>query len=107
MLADTYTNLPKIDKMERNSLEIYLYSWNFVNSDGILTCEEDIVFDSSPEIWPIFRVELNIVITKCGLLSVLSTTSGAGGGETPTEILFQEVCLGKFLQLKVNNTIMW
>ena len=96
-----------MDKLERNSLEIYLYSWNFVNSDGILTCEEDIVFDSSPEIWPIFRVELNSVLTKCGLLSVLSTTSGAGGGETPTKISFQEVCLGNVLQLKVNKMALW
>ena len=45
MLSDTYTNLPKMDILERNYLEIYLSSWNFVNSYGILTCEEDIVFD--------------------------------------------------------------
>ena len=45
VLADTYTNLPKMDKLERKSLVKYLSSWNFVNLDGILTCEEDIEFD--------------------------------------------------------------
>ena len=45
VLDNTYTNLPKMDKLERNSLEMYLSSWDFVNSDGILTCEEDIIFD--------------------------------------------------------------
>ena len=45
VLADTYTNLPKMDKPERNYLEMYLSSCNFVSLDGILTCEEDIVFD--------------------------------------------------------------
>ena len=44
VLADTYTNLPKMDKLERKSLEMYLPSWNFVNLDRILTCVEDIVF---------------------------------------------------------------
>ena len=80
VIVDTYTNLPKMDKLERNSLDIYLSSCKFVNYDGIITCEEDVVFDSSPERWPIFRVELNIVITKCGLLSVLSTMSNVEGG---------------------------
>ena len=45
LLADTYTNLPKMDELKRNSLEMYLSSWNFVNSDGIITLEEDILFD--------------------------------------------------------------
>ena len=78
-----------------------------MNSDGIITLEEYIVFDSYPERCPIFCVELDGVLTKCGLLSVLSTTSGAGGGETPTKISFQEVCLGKVLQLKVNKMALW
>ena len=45
VLADTYTNLPKMDKLEIKYLDMYLSSWNFLNSGGILTCEEDIVFD--------------------------------------------------------------
>ena len=45
LIADTYTNLPKIDKLERNSMEMYLSSWNFVNLDGIITCDKDIIFD--------------------------------------------------------------
>ena len=52
-------------------------------------------------------MELNGVLTKCGLLSVLSTTYGAGGGETPTKLFFQEAFLGKVLQLVVNNTALW
>ena len=89
VLADTYTNLPKMDELERNSLEMYLSSWNFLNSDGILTLEEDIVFDSSPERCPVFCVELNGVLTKCGLLLVLSTMSVVGGGDTPAKLFFQ------------------
>ena len=45
VLADTYTNIPKMDNLERNSLDMYLYYCKFVNLYGILTCEEDIVFD--------------------------------------------------------------
>ena len=52
-------------------------------------------------------MELNGVLTKRGLLLVLSTTSGAGGGETPTKLFFQEFFLKKFLQLAVNNTALW
>ena len=52
-------------------------------------------------------MELNGVLTKCGLLSVLSTTYGAVRGETPTKLFFQEAFLGKVLQLAVNNTALW
>ena len=44
VLADTYTNLTKMDKLEIKYLDMYLSSWNFLNSCGIFTCEEDIVF---------------------------------------------------------------
>ena len=54
-----------------------------------------------------FLVELNGVLTKYGLLSVVSTMYGTGGGETPTKLFFQEVYLGNVLQLSVNNTILW
>ena len=54
-----------------------------------------------------FLVELNGVLTKYGLLSVVSTMYGTGGGETPTKQFFQEVYLGNVLQLSVNNTILW
>ena len=104
VVAETYTNLNKIDKSEINLMEQYLYSCNSAKSAGILTYEEDIVFDGYPEIWPIFHVELNGVLMEFGLLSVLSTTSGAGGGATHTKLFFQEIWLGKVLQLTVNNT---
>ena len=77
-----------MDELERKYLEMYLSSWNLVNSDGIITLEEYIVFDSYPERCPIFCVELDGVLTKCGLLSVLSTTSNAGEGDTPAKLFF-------------------
>ena len=50
---------------------------------------------------------LNGILTKYGLLSVISTTSGAGGGENHNKLFFQKICLGKVLQLAVNNTTLW
>ena len=52
-------------------------------------------------------MELNGVFKKCGLLSELSTTSGAGDGETLTKLFFQEVCLEKFMNLAINNKKLW
>ena len=52
-------------------------------------------------------MELNGVLKKCSLLSVLSTTSGTERGETPTKLFFQKVSLGDVLQWAVNNTTMW
>ena len=107
VVAETYTNLTKMDKLEIKLMDLYLYSCNSAKSAGILTCEEDIVFDVPPEKYPIFYVELNGILMKCGLLSVLSTTSGAGGGATPTKLFIQEIWLGKVLQLVANNMTLW
>ena len=52
-------------------------------------------------------MELNGILTKYGLLSVIVTMSGAGGGETSNKLFFQKICLGKVLQLAVNNTTLW
>ena len=52
-------------------------------------------------------MELNGFLKKGGLLSLISTTSGTGGGENPTKLFFQEVFLRKFLQLEVNKNKLW
>ena len=39
----------------------------------------------------ILFVELNEILTKCGILSVLFTTPGAGGGSTPTKLFLQGI----------------
>ena len=104
VVAETYTNLNKMDKLERNLMEQYLYSCNSEKSAGILTSEEDIVLDGYPERWPIFHLELNGVLTKFGLWSVTFNKSGAGGGTTHTKLFFQEIWIGRFLKLTANKT---
>ena len=77
-----------------------------MNKCVILTCGEDIAFDGSPEIWPIFCMELGSILMNHGTLMVISTTSGAGVGETLTKLFFRLIWLGRVMQLPVNNTIL-
>lgn len=68
-------------------LEQYLYSWEYANMAGILTCEEKNAFDVSPEICSVFCIELTGILIQRGLLELFSTTSGVVGatskGDTP------------------------
>ena len=52
-------------------------------------------------------MEFNGFLKKGGLLSLISTTSGTGGGENPTKLFLQEFYLGKVLELTVNNMTLW
>ena len=50
-----------------------------MNQSGTLTSEEKIVFDGSPESWPVFRIELTGILIKRGLLELFNLASGGGG----------------------------
>ena len=78
-----------------------------MNLAGIFTCGEDIKFGGSPESWPIFRVELNVILLNHGLLLVISTSSGAVVVETPPKLFLQSICIGRVLCMSVNNMTLW
>ena len=67
-------------QLDQGNLGQYLYFWASTNITEILNFGEDVAFDSSPESWPVFRIELTGILIKRGLLELLPTMSGDGAG---------------------------
>ena len=78
-----YLGPPSAVDLDRVLLEIYLFSWSSANLSGILTCEENIAFDGSPESWPVFRIELTGIIIQLRLLQLFPPASSGGVGNIP------------------------
>ena len=93
VLSETYSNIYLVDNPERDSLDQYLNSWDCAKKQGILTCGEDSAFYGTPGSWAIFCIELSGALMKHGLLSTISTQSGAGSGEPLPQMYFQLIGL--------------
>ena len=73
------------------------------NNTEILTCEEKIAFDESPDSWPFFCIELTSILIQRDLLELFSPSSSGGCGKIPPNQHFQSVCMEMVLNVAVNN----
>ena len=73
---------------------------------GTLIVEEKIVFDESPEICPVFRIEMAVILIQRGLFELFTPVYDGGGGNTPPHLYFQSAWLGVVLKMLLNNLVL-